>query len=498
VTTIRLHLFIFGALALLALPAPSAAQEGVDIAKRTLDSGIAFYRSGDYKQALQDFMTVINGYSDSEWVDEALLNIARYYYEIEGDLASAREKLQQITLSHAASNSTPAAYYYLGFMLFDARRSVEEMRDGLANLERVVRLFPESDIADDALYQASLVHSALGEHGDALEKLQRLLLQYPESGVRDLAQFEIGSNFMFMDNILQAMVEYQQVRNLYPDSPMAAAALDRLTLLYRLYFSSDAGLKPFSIDRGFALTGAMLRDPTYLLASGSESVYVADRGLNRILKVDIKSGGFEVIGSSRPDAIALTPAGQLVTLANRQLWAEGRRLDLLAPGTEPPELLNAIEAFSIGPQGQYYVWDKRRGQILSYRADLGLERAFPSGVYKGLRDIAVDRFGDFFVLDSRGKRVIKYSPSGKRLKAIGPRIASVELRDPSFISVDDANNLYILDRRQRSIYIINPAGELILSFQYGDLIRDARGLAVDSSGAVYVADRRQKTLLCFK
>ena len=492
------RLLILGALFLLALPPSSVAQAGGDIAKRTLDSGIAFYRSGDYKQALQDFNTVINAHPDSEWVDEALMQVARYYYEVERDVDGARERLQQIMQSHAASNSTPEAYYYLGYLLFDARRSVEEMRDGLANLERVVRLFPESEVADDALYTASVVHTALGDYELALEKLQILLLQFPESELRDRVQFAIGDAFMLMDDVRQAMVEFQQVRNAYPESPIAGKALDRLTLLYRLHFSLDAGLKPFSQDADYGYKGSRLDDPTYLLVAGVD-LLVADRGLNRIIRAPIDGGSAETVGSSRPDAIDVAPDGRVISLANRQLFEDGQRLDLVSPrpGAEPEPLSN-IEAFAIGPQGQYYVWDRRLEQIISYKTDFSMEKAYPSGVYDDIRDMAVDRLGNFLVLDGRGKKVVKYDPDGQRLVSMGPGAGASELRDPQYICVDDANNVYVLDRRLRSVIVYSHLGEYTSSFAFGESPRDPRGLAVDSTGAVYIADRRNHTVIRFK
>ena len=492
------RLLILGAMILLALPPTSAAQAGGDIAKRTLDSGVAFYRSGDYKQALQDFNTVITAHPDSEWVDEALMHVARYYYEVERNIDSARERLQEIMQNHAASNSTPEAYYYLGYILFDARRSVEEMRDGLANLERVVRLFPESDVSDDALYTASVVHTALGDYERALEKLQMLLLQFPESELRDRVQFAIGDAFMLMDDVRQAMVEFQQVRNVYPDSPIAEQALDRLTLLYRLHFSLDAGLKPFSPDPDYAYQGSRLDDPTYLLVVGGD-LLVADRGLSRIIRTPIDGGGAETVGSSRPDAIDVTPDGRVISLANRQLFEDGQRLNLLStrPGAEPEPLTN-IEAFAIGPQGQYYVWDKRLEQIISYKTDFSIEKAYPSGIYDDIRDMAVDRLGNFLVLDGRGRTVTKYDPDGQRLASMGPGAGASELRDPQYICVDGANNIYVLDRRLRSVIIFNHVGEYISSFAFGESPRDPRGLAVDSTGAIYIADRRNNTVIRLK
>jgi TolA-binding protein len=492
------RVFILASAVLLMLSSSLPAQGGGDIAKRTLESGLAFYRSGEYRQALQDFMTVINAHPDSEWVDEALLNVARYYYEVEKDLDTARQYLNRIMQEYAGSNSTPEAYYYLGYLLFDARRSVEEMRDGLANLERVVRLFPESQVADNALYLASVIHVALGEYEQALDKLQRLLLEFPESDLRESAQFEIGNCFMFMDNMMQAMIEFQRVRDIYPDSPLADKALRRLTLLYRLHYSEAAGLRPFNVDPAFSIAGYKLDDPTYLVIAPGETLLVADRGMDRVLS--IKLGGMEVetIRSGRPDMIKLEPGGRLTVMANRQLSIDNKRLDLITGTGEAAQPLNSIEAFCYGPQGQCYVWDSRQQRIICFKTDLSIEKEYPTGVFKEVRDLAVNSLGHLYVLDGGERQLVKYDPSGKRLLSIGPKIGTNELRDPRYLAVDDANNLYILDRRERSVLVLNPSGEFITALRFGESVKDSRGLAVDSSGGIYIADRRENTVIRFK
>jgi TolA-binding protein len=493
-----LRVFVLASAVLAALPAALPAQAGGDIAKRTLESGLAFYRSGEYRQALQDFMTVINAHPDSEWVDEALLNVGKYYYEVEHNLDTSRQYLTKIMQEYAGSNSTPAAYYYLGYILFDAHRSVEEMRDGLANLERVVRLFPESQEADDALYQASIIHVALGEYGPALEKLQRLLLEFPESDLRERAQFEIGNCFMFMDNIVQAMVEFQRVRNYYPDSSAAQRALKRLTLLYRLHYSEKAGMKTFSLDPGFAFSGYKLDDPTYLVVGPGEKLLIADRGMDRILSLNIDTGEAETIRYAKPEMLQFGPGGALTVLSNRTLSVDNKRLDLVIGSGEAAQPLTNIEAFCYGPQGQCYVWDSRLQQIISFKPDLGIEKEYPSGVFKEIRDLAVNSLGQIYVLEGRDRLLVKYEPGGKRLFTVGPKIGATEMRDPRYLAIDDANNLYILDRRERNVLILNPSGELITTLNYGDGVRDPRGLAVDSSGRIYIADRRQNTVVRFR
>lgn len=482
------RLLALGATALLVLPGTALSQGTADIAKRTLDSGIAFYQSGDYKQALQDFMTVINSYSDSEWVDEALLHIARYHYEVENDLEKSREYLLRIQRDFAGSNSTPGAYFYLGQILFASADNVEQLRDGLANFERVSRLFPDSDVADQALFAASRVLTALQEYDPALEKLQLILMEHSESSLRKEAQYLVGEAYMFKDNIQQAMVEFQQVRNDYPDSPIAEKALDRLTMLYRLHFSSQAGITPFRRDTEFSLkAGTSLDDPMYLDFHRG-SFYLADRGSNKVSKFDSQGKLLESMSANRPTAVKVISESDVTILADRQLKGT-TTLSLTGDQAEP---LTAIEAFSRGAFGRYYVWDKKPKLIHSFKADLSLEKIYRGREFRDVRDMETDRFGNLYVLDGKEKQVEVFDPNGSRLRVSGSRIAGDELRDPRYIEVDEANNLYILDRKIRKVLVLDPSGQPLTSLSYSDSVQDPRGLAVDSSGGIVIVDRKKR------
>jgi outer membrane protein assembly factor BamD (BamD/ComL family) len=478
----------------LAFPASLYSQASNDIAKRTLDSGMAFYQRGDYKQALQDFQTVIGSFQNSEWVDEALLQVAKYYYEVEKNLEKCRENLQRIQRELATSNSTPEAYYYLGYILSDSAVDVEQLRDGLANFERVARLFPDSDFADDALFQAGRVHTALKEYDAALEKLQMILLEYMDSNLRIESQFAIAENYMFKENMLQAMVEYQKVRNNYPAAPLADKALDRLTLLYRIYFSSQAGIPPYRKDTSFSVRlGQTLDDPVYIEYQDG-AFYLADRGLDRVFKFDTAGALLESSSVRRPGMVKAASRDDVTVLAERQLRGK-TAITLVDKSDERGEQMTSIEAFCRGPRGQYYVWDRRANFIQSYRTDLTPDRVYRGNEYRDVRDMAVDRFGNLYVLDGKERRIVVYDPNGVRLKTIGPTVAGVELRDPKFIEVDEANNLYVLDRRNESVLVLGPDGNRLATLAFGDAVKDPRGLAVDSCGAILLADRKLRSVI---
>ena len=87
---------------------------------------------------------------------------------------------------------------------------------------------------------------------------RRVSLEYPSSDAAPAAQFEIGQCLALLGQPREAMEEFQQVRNRFPESEWARRALDRITALYRLY---GAGKPAFALDPSFSVgAGDVLKD----------------------------------------------------------------------------------------------------------------------------------------------------------------------------------------------------------------------------------------------
>jgi DNA-binding beta-propeller fold protein YncE len=90
--------------------------------------------------------------------------------------------------------------------------------------------------------------------------------------------------------------------------------------------------------------------------------------------------------------------------------------------------------------------------------------------------------------------LVKYDIKGQRVFSMGPTIQGVEMRNPESLAVDDADNVYILDRSLGLVYILDRKGKPLGTFSFGETVRDSFAIAVESSGALLVVDRRQKTV----
>ncbi len=244
--------------ALLFAPWVGAQSTPDDQARALLEDGRAYWAKKQYKQALENFNTIVTGFANTSSIDKALLEIGRYYLEVELDLPKARDAFENVARRYPQSEGAPGAYYYLGIMSLNAASSTAQLDEAVAQFTRLQRLYPRSEWVPRALHAAGIAHRKAGRLQDAVEAERRVALDHPTSDAAPAAQFQVGYCLALLGEPQAAMEEFQRVRNRYPDSSWAAVALERITALYRLYggprptFTRDAGFSPPSATRSRA------------------------------------------------------------------------------------------------------------------------------------------------------------------------------------------------------------------------------------------------------
>lgn len=101
-------------------------------------------------------------------------------------------------------------------------------------------------------------------------------------------------------------------------------------------------------------------------------------------------------------------------------------------------------------------------------------------------DIALDKDGNIYVLDSGNHRVQKFSPEGRYLATFGRQGQGPgDLYFPQSLDVDEAGNIYISDPNNQRIQIFTPEGKEYRTIQ---LIKENPGnIRCTSSGLIVMA-----------
>lgn len=482
----------------LALPAARAGAQAdpEEQARRLLQDGQGYRAEGKHKQALDNFNTVVNGFPESSSVDDALLEIGRYYVEVEADVDKGRAAFEQVTQRFPQSDGAPGAYYYLGWITLRGAVSREALDDAEAQFDRVQRLYPGSEWVPRAMYASGLVARRAGRYEPAALLQRRVAMEYPTSDVAAAAQLEVGHCLALFGQPQQAMEEYQQVRNRFPASAQAERALDRITALWRLHGSERPVFRP---DPAFApASGDVLKDVRALLVDPDGTLWIASDKVKAVVPVapDGKPGSPRRGEELR--SLALAPDGQLIAAARRAVRLGERDIKSFAAPVKPGELqeLDHILAAVRTPSGSLLVSDEKSRRIHRYDADFAYQGSFPDGREREATRLLLDGEGGIVVLDARARSVEVYDEAGKRLRAVALRGPGYEIKKPVDVAVDAFLNLYVADE-QEGVFVFAQKGELVARVGTEALSR-VRALALDRSGAVLVYDDRQGRILRFE
>lgn len=99
-------------------------------------------------------------------------------------------------------------------------------------LEQLVKLYPTSDLVDDAMYEIARAELQLEHHNNAIIWYEKLLKQNRKSGYGPKALLELGMTWRSLKMYDEAIDVFKQTIDKYPNTDEAFAALDGMEQIY--------------------------------------------------------------------------------------------------------------------------------------------------------------------------------------------------------------------------------------------------------------------------
>lgn len=247
------------------------------------------------------------------------------------------------------------------------------------------------------------------------------------------------------------------------------------------------------------------------VACGDDSFVVADTGNSRLVRYTYAghsvSAEAEIsIPRSHPIVVQETSRGDLYYLDGRDrrivgLKADGQKIGSLDPTRLPSSAEIVPKSFRIDENDDVYVLDIGSGRVVVLDPDGQYKRqvTFPEE-YGFISDLAVDRQGTIFVVDSVTAVVHAAVVGAERFSPLTESLKDY-MNFPSSLAVDDAGLLYLVDKHGSGLGIVGRDGEFLgrtlgLGWNEGGLYFPSQ-VCVSHNGSVFIADRSNSRIQYF-
>lgn len=461
--------------------------QDADIAERLFRSGERAYAAHAYLEAQETWNQLLQAAPKSPFAAEALLCLARHQLEVEKKPDAALPLLDRIKTDHLKTAFAAEAMLLRGTILASRSHKPQELKEAIAEFNRVLDLFPDHPAVQNAHYQLGLAFKLQGQWGRALKSFAEAMRLDPLSPITPLAQLQTAEVLDIMGDLQGCLRLLQGIRNEFPQSPAALEAEWRIGM--RVKFRIQ---KPPLKSEGPWPKGKQkwLKTPTLLGTGPSGELFIYQDDLDQAFV--LKDGNPQPVGSPVKSAKALliTPSGQPWLLTAKQgMVKEGGVSIPLGTFASP------TGAFLDG-WGTIWACDSKVGALDLIAPD-GTIRSVPSPSAVGIAPLpsggavlASDSNRALLFLDSAGQPKLTV-PYGKELPAPFKYVLDL-CSDPlghvaAIVEGGDFDG----------VVVWGPDGAVLRSatFKALGITGKFRAIAIDRQGGLILADRSNDLLI---
>jgi len=209
--------------------------------------GYAYYNTGQYPQALQQFNTFLNEYkSDNRFYNDALIRAADCHYVLKEYQEAIKQYDQAITRK---SHDQDYAMLQKGTILSILGNRNEARR----NFSSLITEFPKSRFADNAVYQRAQLDLESGQYQQAVDGFTSLTSDFPNSDLIPFAYTKRALAYYNLKQYEKTLADYRTVLEQHINHESAHDALigmqETLNMLgrsgeFERYFASYKAANP--------------------------------------------------------------------------------------------------------------------------------------------------------------------------------------------------------------------------------------------------------------
>lgn len=475
-------------LAALLVCVPLAQAQDGELAERLLQSGDRAYAAKATQEALDTWGQLLQSLPKSPQAAEALLRLARHQVEVAQKPEAALPYLDRLKAEHIKAPAAAEGLLLRGTLLARQARRPGDLKDAMAEFNRVLDLFPDAAAVPEARARLGRAWRDQGQWGRALQCFVETFRLHPGAAAAPGAMLEAAETLDLMGDLPGCLRLLQRLRLEAPQSPEAREAGWRLALRvkHRIQKPPLRSEGPWPAGRA-----KWLKTPTLLATAPDGDLLVFQHELDRAFR--LRGGELVPEGPAAPGARAMVapPGGGIWLLSKAGLARDG------AAAPAPLGGLGAIGGAALDRWGTLWVADARTPALTLFAPD-GTSRAIASPTAQALAPlptggmvIAADADRKLLFLDAEGQpRLV--APYGKDLPA--------PFRAVLALAADGAGQVAALvdgGEFGEGVVVYGPDGAVLRQATFKALGLNGRftSLAFDRSGGILLCDRRNDLLI---
>ncbi len=184
------------------------------------------FQEAKYEEAIDNFNYMITSYPNSGLVARAQYAIGDSYFNM-GSYQSAMNSYQIVINKYPASNIAPEAMRGVQYCLVAMGRDEE----AIGIIDNYVKSNIESPFVEDFEYKKGEMFFQRGRYTDAVSEYKNFLNKYPQSEKNAEALFYMGKSYDRVNDWKQAEQAFASIAKDYPDNEYASKALLELGLI---------------------------------------------------------------------------------------------------------------------------------------------------------------------------------------------------------------------------------------------------------------------------
>ena len=397
--------------ALLA-PVILAAQDS-DLAEKMFRSGERAYAGKAYGEAFETWNQLIKAAPGGDFAAMALLRMARHQWEVDKKPEAALPILDRVKSEHLKDGFAAEAMLQRGTLLATLARKPADLREPIAEFNRVLDLYPDHPAVAETRYQLGLAWRDQGSPRKALVQFVEACRQDPSGPIAPKSLLLAAECLDQTGDLNGCLRLLQRIRNLAPQSPEAVEAAWRINLRvkHRIFRPTPRNEGPWPAGKV-----KWLKTPTLMAQNAEGEIFLYQDDLGQAFL--LRHGELSPVGAKVPGvkAMFVAPSGVPWLAQPKASLHRDEALGALSIAT-----VSAPSGMFMDRWGTVWISDAKNPQLTLLASD-GQARTVPSPALNALAPLpegamaASDANRTLLILDASGQPKAQV-PYGKDMPA---------------------------------------------------------------------------------